>query len=61
MYNDYECLPLGVMEILATLLGTPAKIPWKNGQYDKRGISHNFNLSVLQQTTNKLKNTLYNK
>ena len=53
MHIDYECLPLGVMEILATLLETPAKITWKNGQYDKRGISHNFNLSVLQQTTSK--------
>ena len=30
MHNDYEQLPLGVMEILATLLETPAKIPWKN-------------------------------
>lgn len=48
MHNDYEHLPLGVMEILATLLGTPAKIPWKNVQYHKRDISYYFNLPVLQ-------------
>lgn len=49
MHNDNELLPFGVMEILATLRGTPAKIPWENIiQYDKRDSSLYFNLSVLQ-------------
>ena len=40
MHNDYDRLPLGVIESLATLLGTPAKFSFKkNEQCDKRDIS----------------------